>query len=85
MSSIRPEVLAFVRAAQRLLAHEDQAALSDDVTEKLVEYTAKLEQYLKNLEQNVEDADDLLKVIAQAGGLPHSWDGNGHPGSNGHP
>ncbi len=88
MSSIRPEVLAFVRAAQRLLALEDQAAsppLSDDETEKLVECTTKLEQNLKDREQNMKDADDLLKVIAQVRGLPHSWDGNGHPGRNGHP
>jgi len=47
MSIIRPEVLAFIRAAQGLFsieAQETSLPLSDDETEKIVECTTKLEK-----------------------------------------
>ena len=71
MSSIRPEVQAFVRAAQRLLALDDQGeplSLSDDENEKLIECTTKLERNLKDA-----DADDLQKVLAQVRGPLRSY------------
>ena len=75
MSLMRPEVLAFIRAAQGLFSIEAQATslpLSDHETEKIVDCMAKLEQMLLD--------GDLTRVDGD--GHPH---GDGHPDGDGHP
>lgn len=48
MSTIRPEVLAFAKAAQELLCSEtDGLPLSDEEMEELVHCVAKVEQALQ--------------------------------------
>ena len=51
MSIIRPEVLAFVRAAQALISLEPQETplpLSDDETDKIVNCVTNLEKVLQH-------------------------------------
>ena len=51
MASIRPEVLAFLRAAQTLISSEDaerSLPLSDEETDKLVEVITQLNKLLQD-------------------------------------
>lgn len=51
MSSIRPEVLALVRAAQTLISAEEAARplpLSDDETDKIIECVTRLNKLLQD-------------------------------------
>ena len=63
MSTLRPEVLAFMRAAQGLFSTEAQETslpLSDDETEKIVDCMAKLEQVLLDGDLTRVDATETL-------------------------
>ena len=83
MSSVRPEVLTFMRAAQALMSLEAQDGplpLSDDDTEKIEDCMAKLERMLQDATVSMSDGD-FLKSLGD--GQPHSdghLDGDGHSG-----
>ena len=69
MSTMRPEVLAFLRAAQALISSEDaerSLPLSDEETDRIVECVTKLNRIL-------EDGE-----ISPDGDLPDR-EGDGHP------
>jgi len=68
MAHIRPEVLAFIRAAQTLISGEEAGQpfpLSDEETEKMVKCMIKLEKLLQDGEGRL-DGDGHV-------------DGDGHP------
>ena len=75
MANIRPEVFAFVLAAQALMSLDAQAnpfPLSDYEIEEIVNYMVRLEQRL--LDANVSSSDgDVLR----SNGEGHR-DGDGH-------
>ena len=57
MSIIRPEVLAFLRAAQALVSADEQGGslpLSDEETDKIVNCMTKLEKLLKDGEGHLD-------------------------------
>jgi len=78
--TIRPEVLAFVFAAQNLITREAiDEPLSDSEMEKVVDYLALLEEVI--LESTLTGSGDgtLPRVEDDRHGDGHSSNGDGHP------